>query len=62
MNGFPIQVGCGVGFLHQKAKEVAKRVGQLDLDLSNNACQCPEALPILSALRRRGVIGKKRTL
>ena len=62
MNGFPIQVGCGVGFLHQKAKEVAKRVGQLDLDLSNNACQCPEALDYLERSAWRGVIGKKRTL
>ena len=44
MNGFLVQFGCGIGFLHQKAKEEAKRVGQLDLDLSNNACHCPEAL------------------
>ena len=47
MNGFLIQVGCGVEFLYQKAKEVAKRVGRLDLDQGNNACQCPEALAYL---------------
>ena len=62
MNGFLIQVGCGVGFLYQKAKEVAERVGQLDLDLGNNACQCPEALAYLERSVQKGVIGKKRTL
>ena len=62
MNGFLIQVGCGVESLHQKAKEMAARVGRLNLDLGNNACQCPEALAYLERSAQKGVIGKKRTL
>ena len=37
-------------------------VGPLDLDLGNNACQCPEALAYLERSAQKGVIGKKRTL
>ena len=62
MNGFLIQVGCGVVALHQRAKEIAARVGRLDLNLGNNACQCPEALAYLERSARKGVIGKKRSL
>lgn len=60
MNGFVIAVGGAVVPLTAKAKEIAKSIGQVEVDMGGTACKVPSALEYIGKIEDRGTIGKKR--
>ena len=62
MNGFVIAVGGYVEPLLPKAKAVAKRLGQVAVDMGDTDCKVPEATAYIAMLEGKGRIGKKRKM
>lgn len=60
MNNFVISVGCCVAPLTEEAIATARKVGKVEVDLGETACQVPDAAAYIEKVRRRGTIGKKR--
>jgi 3-methyladenine DNA glycosylase AlkD len=60
MNGFVISVGSYVAPLIGQAKQAAKQVGIVDVDMGDTACQVPLALAYIEKVEGRGHVGKKR--
>jgi 3-methyladenine DNA glycosylase AlkD len=61
MNGFIIAVGTYVKPLLAKAKETAKQVGPLSIDVGDTACKVRFASEYIAKAEAAGKIGKKRT-
>jgi 3-methyladenine DNA glycosylase AlkD len=60
MNGFVIAVGTYVAPLSDDAIATAKKIGEVQVDMGNTACQVPSAAAHIDKARQRGTIGKKR--
>ena len=60
MNGFVIAVGGYVVPLAERAKQVAKTIGQVDVDMGGTSCQVPDALAYIEKIEQRGKQGVKR--
>lgn len=60
MNGFVIAVGCYIASLTPLAKQVAERIGVVQVDMGNTDCQVPFAPDYIRKVEARGTIGKKR--
>ena len=60
MNGFIIAVGTHVAALCEAALEAAGKVGTVDVDFGNTACQVPDAAKQIAKIQSAGRIGKKR--
>jgi 3-methyladenine DNA glycosylase AlkD len=60
MNSFVIAVGAAVKPLLPKAKATAKRIGTVEVDMGDTACQVPSALGMLEKIESMGRVGKKR--
>jgi 3-methyladenine DNA glycosylase AlkD len=60
MNGFVIAVGTYVAPLSDDAVAVAKKIGEVQVDMGDTACQVPNAGAYIAKVRQRGTIGKKR--
>ena len=60
MNGFVIAVGCHSIPLNKKAREVAKAVGKVDVDVGDTACKVPFAPDYIDKVVKSGRLGKKR--
>jgi len=60
MNGFVIAVGCYVAPLTDEAVAVAKKMGEVEVDMGQTACQVPSAAAYIEKVRKRGTMGKKR--
>ena len=60
MNGFVIAVGTYVEGLTEKSKEVAKRIGKVNVDVGGTACKVPLANDHIDKVIARGKIGVKR--
>ena len=60
MNGFLIAVGSYVKPLSDEAVAIAKRIGEVNVDMGDTACKVPSAAEYIEKIRRRGTIGKKR--
>jgi 3-methyladenine DNA glycosylase AlkD len=60
MNGFVIAVGSFVLPLVAKAKEVAKAIGKVAVDMGDTACKIPDALEYIAKVEKAGRQGKKR--
>ena len=60
MNGFVIAVGCFVGPLSAKAKEVAKAIGKVEVDVGDTSCKVPLALDYIEMVEKKGRQGVKR--
>jgi 3-methyladenine DNA glycosylase AlkD len=60
MNGFLIAVGTHVAPLTEAALQAAGKVGTVDVDFGNTACQVPDAAKQISKVQAAGRIGKKR--
>jgi 3-methyladenine DNA glycosylase AlkD len=60
MNAFVIAVGSYVKPLAQKAKAVAKAIGQVEVDMDGTACKTPNALEYIQKVEATGRQGKKR--
>ena len=62
MNGFVIAVGCYIPELTQKSKEIASKIGKVDVFMGDTYCKVPLALDYIKKVEERGSIGKKRKM
>jgi 3-methyladenine DNA glycosylase AlkD len=60
MNAFVIAVGCYVRALTEFARQVGEKIGRVEVDMGNNACQVPFAPDCIRKVEKRGAIGNKR--
>jgi len=60
MNGFVIAIGTYVESLTEKAKEVAKKIGKVNVDVGGSACKLPLATIYIDKVIDKGRIGIKR--
>lgn len=60
MNGFVIAVAAYVKPLNPAAKQAAKKIGEVTVDMGGTACKVPSALQYIAKIESRGAIGKKR--
>lgn len=60
MNGFVISVGTYIVDLNEKALEVAKRIGKVDVYMGDTCCKVPLATDYLEKIINMGRVGKKR--
>ena len=60
MNGFVISVGAYVKPLLKSAKATAKRIGTVDVDMGETACQVPLATAAIEKIESMGRVGLKR--
>ena len=60
MNGFVIGVGGYVKELTKDAIDIAKKVGDVYVDMEGTACKVPSAADYIKKIEARGSIGKKK--
>ena len=60
MNGFVIAVGGRVAPLTELALQTAEKIGRVEVDMGDTACQVPFAPDYIRKMQERGTIGKKR--
>lgn len=60
MNGFVISVGCHVAPLTEQALKTARKIGKVEVDMGETACQVPSAVEYIGKVQQRGSLGKKR--
>jgi 3-methyladenine DNA glycosylase AlkD len=60
MNGFVIGVGAYVKSLTSLAIKTAEKIGVVEVDMGETACQVPFAPDYIRKIQARGSIGKKR--
>jgi 3-methyladenine DNA glycosylase AlkD len=60
MNQFVISVGGYVKPLLKQAKATAKRIGEVNVDMGDTACQVPDATAYIEKIEKLGRVGKKR--
>lgn len=60
MNAFIIALGSYVEPLSQKARNIAKSVGKVTVDMGDTACKVPLATAYIQKVIDRGTLGKKR--
>ena len=60
MNGFVIGVGGYVKPLNKKAKQVAKKIGKVSVDMGDTSCKVPLATEYIAKMEKGGRVGKKR--
>jgi 3-methyladenine DNA glycosylase AlkD len=62
MNFFVIAVGCYVQSLTDTAIQTAEKIGPVEVDMGDTACQVPFAPDYIRKVQQRGTIGKKRKM
>lgn len=60
MNSFVIAAGTYVPDMVGRAKEAAKRIGKVHVDLGKTACKVPDAIQYIEKVESMGRVGKKR--
>ena len=60
MNSFVISVGCHVAPLLAAAREAARRIGPVEVDMGDTACKTPLATEYIAKVERMGRVGRKR--
>jgi 3-methyladenine DNA glycosylase AlkD len=60
MNGFVIAVGTYVKPLLKQAKDAAKKIGTVYVDMGDTACEVPLATASIEKIEEAGKVGKKR--
>ncbi len=60
MNGFVIAIGIYVKELNALAKEIARKIGKVSVDMGDTACKVPDALEYINKAESKNIIGKKR--
>ncbi len=60
MNNFIITVGGYIKELTREAIEIAKKIGDVYVDLSGTACKVPGAVDYIKKMEAKGNIGKKK--
>lgn len=62
MNGFVIAIGCYVPELTKKAKEIAKKIGEVKVFMGDTSCKVPLAVDYIKKVEDKNRIGKKRKM
>lgn len=62
MNSYVIAVGCGVVALSDKAKEAAKKIGLVEVNMGGTACKVPDAVSYIDKVVDMGKLGKKKKM
>ena len=60
INGFVIAIGSYVPELTEKAKEVAAKIGKVDVTMGTKACKVPLATEYIQKVEDKGRVGIKR--
>jgi len=60
MNGFVISIGTYIRELTEKAKEVAEKIGKIEVDMNGTACKVPFAKDYIQKVIDKQRVGKKR--
>ena len=60
MNGFVISIASYVESLTEKAMDVGKNIGKIEVFMRGTACKVPLATEYIKKVKDRGSIGKKR--
>ena len=60
MNGFIIAVGCYVTSLSEKARNTAKKIGVVVVNVGDTDCKVPEAISYIDKAIKSGKVGKKK--
>jgi len=60
MNGFVIGVGGYIKELTKDAIDIAKKIGDVYVDMEGTACKVPSAADYIKKIEARGSIGKKK--
>lgn len=60
MNNFVISVGTYIVPLLKKAKQAAKKIGPVSVDMGETACKVPLAVDYIAKVESMGRVGKKR--
>jgi histone H3/H4 len=60
MNGFVIGVGSYIKELTKEAVEIAKKIGDVYVDMGGTACKVPAAADYIKKMEAKGSIGKKK--
>ena len=60
MNSFVISVGSYVKPLLKAAKATARKIGAVEVDMGDTACQTPLATDMIAKIESMGRVGKKR--
>lgn len=60
MNSFLICVGAYIAEFNSFAKETAKRIGTVMVDMGDTACKVPSAVDYIKKVEDRGNLGKKK--
>ena len=62
MNGFVIAIGCYIPELTEKAKEIAEKIGKVDVYMGGTSCKVPLATEYIKKVEDKNRIGKKRKM
>ena len=60
MNGFAIGVGGYIKELTKDAIDIAKKIGDVYVDMEGTACKVPLAIDYINKMEAKGYIGKKK--
>lgn len=60
MNGFVIGVGGYIKELTKEAIEIAKKIGDVYVDMEGTSCKVPSAADYIKKMEAKGYIGKKK--
>jgi 3-methyladenine DNA glycosylase AlkD len=60
MNNFVISVGCYVKQLNEEAKETARQMGKVKVDMGKTSCKVPDAVAYIQKVESMGRLGQKR--
>jgi hypothetical protein len=60
MNGFVISCGTYVAPLAEKAIEAGRKIGKVEVDMGDTACEVPDAESYIMKSRRGAAIAPKR--
>lgn len=62
MNGFVIAVGSYVPELTERAIEIGKKIGKVNVDVGGTACKVPSSTIYIQKVINKGRLGKKRKM
>jgi len=60
MNGYVIAVGSYIPALNEAAKQAAKKMGKVEVDMGDTACKIPDAITYIKKVEDKGYVGRKR--
>ena len=62
MNGFVIAVGSYVPDLTERAIEIGKKIGKVEVEMSGTSCKVPSSPEYIEKVQKMGKTGKKKKM